>query len=280
MILLVLKIVLVPALVAAVTLASRRWGPRIGGLLTSLPLVAGPILFFLAVEQGDVFAAGAAVSTLLALVGVAAFSLVYGWACRRAPWPASLALGWGAFAVAAALVHGAARWGPVLALGGALASFLVARRCLPPGRGAPSAGAPPAWDIPLRLGATAVVVVTVTTLAARLGPALTGVLTPFPVALGVLAGFAHSQRGSAEAIRLLQGCLSAMGGFALFCFVVAVALEPLGRVAAFGLALAVQVSVLALVAWRGGDLRARRRPVPPTPGTWDPGRRGASRPRG
>src|SRR6185295_5365099 len=50
---LLLKLVLVPGLIALVTVAGRRFGPRIGGWLNALPLVAGPVLFFLALEQGD-----------------------------------------------------------------------------------------------------------------------------------------------------------------------------------------------------------------------------------
>ena len=45
---LLLKLVLVPGLIALVTMAGRRFGPRIGGWLNALPLVAGPVLFFLA----------------------------------------------------------------------------------------------------------------------------------------------------------------------------------------------------------------------------------------
>src|SRR5260221_10047723 len=55
--LLILKLTLVPSLVLGATLAVRRWGPRIGGLLTGLPIVSGPALFFFAVEQGNAFAA-------------------------------------------------------------------------------------------------------------------------------------------------------------------------------------------------------------------------------
>ena len=50
---LLFKLVLVPGLIALVTMAGRRFGPRVGGWLNALPLVAGPVLFFLALEQGD-----------------------------------------------------------------------------------------------------------------------------------------------------------------------------------------------------------------------------------
>src|SRR5262250_3303823 len=98
-VLLLLKIVLVPALVVFVTLGGRRWGPRVGGFLTSFPIVAGPTLFFYATEQGTAFARDAARATLVALVGVAASGLVYAWASLRLRWWASLVASWASFVV-------------------------------------------------------------------------------------------------------------------------------------------------------------------------------------
>src|SRR5947199_5249622 len=95
---LLLKIVLVPALVASVTIAGRRWGPRIGGWLTALPVVAGPTLCFYAIEQGNGFAARAAQTTLAGLVALSAHSVAYAWGVRRVTWPVSITLGWLAFA--------------------------------------------------------------------------------------------------------------------------------------------------------------------------------------
>jgi len=60
----VIKLVLVPLLIAAITAAGERLGPRIAGALTGLPVVAGPIALFIALEQGPAFAARAAVATL------------------------------------------------------------------------------------------------------------------------------------------------------------------------------------------------------------------------
>jgi hypothetical protein len=43
------KLLLAPALVVASSLAGRRWGARMVGVLVALPLVAGPILAIIAV---------------------------------------------------------------------------------------------------------------------------------------------------------------------------------------------------------------------------------------
>src|SRR3954470_11107429 len=98
--LLALKLTLAPGLVAATTLAGRRWGPRLAGWLGGLPVVVGPILFALAVERGDGFAADAAQGSLLGLLSLNAFVLAYAWAARRVGWAGALVFGWGAFAAA------------------------------------------------------------------------------------------------------------------------------------------------------------------------------------
>jgi hypothetical protein len=248
-VLLALKLLLVPGLVVAVTLGARRWGPRVGGWLTALPLVAGPTLLFLAIEQGEAFAARAALSTLVGLVGVAAFGVAYGWAALRWGWPRSLLAGWIAFVVVTVLAQTVA-WTPTAGLLATLSAFALGTRVLPAERGRPTPFVPTMWDLPLRMAGTLAVVLTVTTLAERLGPRLSGAFTPFPVALAVLVVFAHAQQGTPLALRLLRSFFPAMWGFALFCLVLAVAMVPLGPGPAFVLALAVQMAVHGLVLWR------------------------------
>jgi len=264
--LLVLKLVLVPALVGSVSLAGRRWGPRVAGLLTSFPIVTGPALLFFAIEQGAAFAAEAARGALAALVAVAAAGVTYAWSAIRAPWWASLLASWTAFVAITLLVH---VWHPgaVAALIVSCASFAAAPRLLPrdtrprdarPAGATGTASAPGVLDLPLRMLSAMTLVLTVTELADRLGPALSGVFTPFPVALTVLLAFTHSRDGAASAIRFLRGFLSGMWSFAAFCFVAALAMAPLGRWTGLLLACAVVVPVQAGALWLSGRWRAGR----------------------
>ena len=124
--LLVLKVLLVPALVVSVTLGARRWGPRVGGFLTSFPIVAGPTLFFFALEQGNAFVREAARATLLALVAVAVSGLVYAWASLRTPWWASLPASWSSFVVTTLTLNSFA-WPLPIALVAAVGGFFVVR---------------------------------------------------------------------------------------------------------------------------------------------------------
>src|SRR5262245_52003314 len=94
---LILKFLLAPALVVTSSLAGRRWGPSLAGTLVGLPIVAGPILFISCLEHGQAFAARAASASLLGLVSLALFTVVFA-LLARAPrtghWPVTLVLTW------------------------------------------------------------------------------------------------------------------------------------------------------------------------------------------
>ncbi|HYB44328.1 MAG TPA: hypothetical protein VEL75_21315, partial [Candidatus Methylomirabilis sp.] len=120
---------------------------------------------------------------------------------------------------------------------------------LPSSRGAGVARARSRWDLPLRTLSAMVVVLTVTGLARRLGPSLSGAFTPFPVALGVLLAFTHAQQGSSSAIQFMRGFMPGMLSFAVFCFVAALAVVPLGGWEGLLLALAAVMPIQAVVFW-------------------------------
>ena len=99
----------------------------------------------------------------------------------------------------------------------------------------------------MRMAAAVVLVVAVTSLAEKLGPQLSGTLTPIPVASAILLGFTHAQQGATAAIAFLRTFLPAMWSFVLFCFVLTLALVPLGWLLGFVAALAAQGCAQALV---------------------------------
>ncbi|HWY90323.1 MAG TPA: hypothetical protein VNY31_06595 [Solirubrobacteraceae bacterium] len=221
---LVLKVALAPALVVGVTLAARRWGSRVGGMLIALPVVAGPILLVITLEHGEVFGARAARGALLGVVALSAFCVAFAAAATRMRWPAALLIGWAAYAGVAAC---GSRWDapPLAGLATALAALLVARAFFrrDDHTDALSLSRPP-WDLYARAGATAALVIVLTTAAGALGPAVSGVLTPFPIAASVLAAFTLAHDGPAASLAMLRGFVVALPGFAAFFFAVAVAL--------------------------------------------------------
>src|SRR5207244_11459138 len=80
---LALKLVLTPTLIGAVSMAGRRWGPGVSGWLVGFPLTSGPVAFFLALDQGVTFAAGAATGSITGAAAQAAFCVLYGRLARR-----------------------------------------------------------------------------------------------------------------------------------------------------------------------------------------------------
>ena len=247
--LLLLRLTLVPALIAAVTLASRRWGHRVGAFVTALPAVAGPTLGFYAVEQGNLFAANAARASLLGLVGVAAFCVAYARASSRLHWAPCLLIGWASFAVVTVAIYrvDAGAWP---ALGVAVASLLGARALLPSPRAMLPPARAPRWDLPLRMLSAAALVFVLTSAADRLGSSVSGILTPFPVATAILAGFTHAQRGSAACVEFLRAYIPGLCGFAIFCVSLATMLPVWPIAWSFSAALATQL-VLQIVLFSG-----------------------------
>jgi hypothetical protein len=247
------KLLLAPAFVVAASLAARRFGPRIGGLVGGLPVVAGPILLVFALEHGPVFAAGAAAGTLLGLVSLLAFIVVYAHLASHVRWWWSLVLGWGAFfAVTAAL--SAITLDADSALAVVLVAVALTLLVLPQPRGERVGAVQlPAWDLPLRAISALALTLALTAVAGRLGAKLSGLLAPFPVITSVLAVFTHAQHGERELHLIMRGLVTGFVAYALFCFVLAVSLESFGIAAGFLVAtlaaLATQ-AVAVTVTWR------------------------------
>jgi hypothetical protein len=249
--LLAIKLLLAPSFVVGASLAARRFGARIGGLIAGLPLVAGPILLAYALAHGRSFAAGAAAGTLLGLVSLIAFILVYAHLADRVSWVLGLLAGWLAFALAT-LAFSAVSVPAAAALAIAGVALLGGLALLPrPAVELRIHPAPPSWDLPLRAACALALVFTLTAVAGWLGPQLSGLLAPFPIIATVLATFTHNQRGTDELLRLLRGLVSGFAAFALFCFALAISLRHVSIAAAFALAsalaLATQAVALALV---------------------------------
>jgi hypothetical protein len=252
---LVVKILLAPAFVMGASLTARRFGVRIGGLVAGLPVVAAPILLVFALSHGRAFAANAAAGTLLGLVSLVTFIVVYTRLAGRLRWSISLVMGWGAFfAMTGALSAIAIGRGTALAV--VLMTLALTLIALPRPAGERSSTVSlPAWDLPLRGMSALVLVLALTALAGQLGPKLSGLLASFPVVTSVLAVFTHAQHGEEDLLGIMRGVVMGLVAYALFCFTLTISLRSLGVAESFLLsataALVTQAVVLA-VTWRAG----------------------------
>ncbi len=239
MFLISLKLILAPGFVALVSLAGRRWGLAVSGWISTFPNVAGPILYFFALEQGTAFASEAAKETLLGVVGFSFFALVYAWVSRRGGLAWAIPVAWIVFLlISLSLSHFPFALWAAMGLGvGSLwgARFFMPKRSTPKKISNSLEYLP--WDLPLRMIATALLVLALTSVAGQLGPSASGALAPFPVASTVLVAFAHHRRGGEGAARLLSGSLMGMQAFCVFCAVLSLGLVPWGTGVTFVVAL-------------------------------------------
>ena len=248
---LVLKLILTPILIAAATLSGRRWGPGVSGWLIGLPLTSGPVSLILALQNGPPFAAAAAVGVLGGVASLCVFCLIYSLCAGRLGWTASSLLSVAAFFAAAFLwqLVDLPLWPTFALVVGVIAVVLV---FMPRGAAAAEPESPAAWDLPARMVIAAVFVFGLTSAAAALGPQLSGLLSPFPIFGLILAAFAHRNQGAPAAARLLRGMVIGSFGFAVFFLVVSLAVTTVPVSWTFLLAAA------AALAVNGISLRAAR----------------------
>ncbi|QXH45038.1 hypothetical protein KSS93_19405 [Pseudomonas xanthosomatis] len=243
-----LKLCITPLLMWAVSLASRRWGGLLGGLLSGLPITSALVMTFLCLEQGSAFALHAVPGALGGLAAVQATYAFYLFSTRR--------LGIAMAAPLALLFYAAAaytftHWG-TLALSIGVALLLIAVLIHATGREPkPDTLARPRqriWEIPLRMASATALLMVITSLASWLGPAASGMLAPIPVIAWPLVVFAHVQGGRAGMAAMVRGNAIGAVGVIAFYLVVAGLLERLGIVATFTLAVVLAVVITVAVA--------------------------------
>jgi hypothetical protein len=262
---LALKLVLTPALIGIATLVGRRFGPSISGWLVGLPFTSGPVSLFLALEQGTPFAATATAGSIGGVAASAAFAVAYAAMARRSGWPASLAVASLTFAVAVVAIHAMPLASDlptllVLYTGGVAAAILGIRLIAPPSA-MEEAPEPPQWDLPVRMAVATALVLVITGAAPILGPQLSGLLTTYPVYAGVLAVFAHAQRGGAAATHVVRGLCYGLIAFATFFLAIGALVDRAGIVPAFTAAGAGAIAVQGLTLTR---VRTKGSPSPTT----------------
>ncbi|MFM0720333.1 hypothetical protein PQQ73_28870 [Paraburkholderia strydomiana] len=239
---LTLKLLLVPAFLAALTVAGRVWGPSVAGWLAGLPVVAGPIVLLLALERGPSFAAQASAASIAAIAASEAFNLAYAWTCRRFAWPLALAVGMAAW-LGAAMLLVQLPGSLVGAFAAACVAVMVSQSGLPRVTGPVPAARLGLTDLAVRMLAGALLTVAVTTLSASMGAKWSGVLSVFPLLAIVLAVSAQRAHGADFVALLMRGMVIGRGSFAAFFAVTAILLPRYGVWWSFACAALISIAV-------------------------------------
>lgn len=242
------KLSVVPLLIWLIAYVGKRWGPVAAGALSAFPVVVGPALIFIAIEQGEHFAATAAAGSSAAVLALIAFSLAYVWAARFWNWQGALGAAILAYSIAVLGVHWMA-----LALyeSGAivLGILLFVRLLFPPWHSTLGTGKSLRFDVPLRMIVGGGLVFGLTIVANLIGPTWSGVFAMFPVTGSILLVFSHIYQGREFAINLIYGMFLGWCSISLFCVTVGALIIPLGILPTFVLSGALAVSVQVIAYW-------------------------------
>lgn len=252
MLILAFKLLITPLLIGSVTLAGRRWGSIVSGLLIGLPLTSGPISFILALEYGQEFASRSAVGNLAGQISNCVFCLTYVGVARSCSWKISAIASIAAFFTATVVLN-LFFWQLWPALTVLLVFIVFSARLVAHHRLSTPPTIPPKWDLPARVVCATGLVVLLTAVADTLGPQLSGLISPFPAFSVIFAAFIHAQQGEKSASNLLRGVIVGSGGYATFFAVVGTMLTV------HGIATTYLVASVASIATGGATLFVTKR---------------------
>lgn len=227
-----MKLIGAPLLVGGASLAGKRYGPALAGLLSGLPVIAGPIIAVLWLEQGAAYAAQVAWMLPIGLAPLAAYLWIFSRLAPRCHWLICLLAGWLAFLLAAAACH-ALDLPYILLAGGATLTMLVAGFSVPRqvSRFGSFASDLPRTELLARIVAAFALVFGLTSASGQLGVEWTGLLAAFPVAGSIMPAFTLAKSGPAATLRLLRGFVSGLLGLAGFALCLAQLLPFWGALA-------------------------------------------------
>ena len=251
---LIVKMAITAAFVLAATITAERAGPLVGGLVATLPIGAGPVYVFLALDHDAHFIAQSAVASLAVNAVNVIFAVNY---CVLAQ-KRSLAISLGATYIvwiALTAIVTANHWslGPALLINAAAIAFGI--WAVWPFRHTRMPRQQPRWyDYALRALMVAVLVGIVVTFSFRIGSYGSGLLAVFPVVLTSIILVLHRRAGGKPTAAVLANAPLGLLGFGIACMVLHLTAEPLGVVAGLLLALATSIgwSLAVLAAWRHG----------------------------
>ncbi|WGX74011.1 hypothetical protein QJS67_05770 [Acinetobacter radioresistens] len=191
-----------PAFILLVSLAGRRWGTTVAGILAGMPVVAGPIVVLVALEQGVGFGIYTATAAVTGVIALLSFGIAYCWLSLKLNWWMTFLLAtlvWSVISSFLVLLPQNIYLALCIALLG-----LIFTPYLLPRKNWVYRPAAHAKDLPVRMLAGGVFTLIVTQAADLVGGTWSGLLAVFPIIGSILAVFTHITQG-ADAVTTLYG---------------------------------------------------------------------------
>jgi hypothetical protein len=240
--------------VVLASLIAERTGPLVAAMVATLPVSAGPIYVFLALEHDATFIEEAALASISSNLATTAFCTVYVFAAQRLRTAGAIGSAFAGWAVSLLLLKAANL--PFLA---AVLLMLVA---IPAAHhlsrpylhaSAVARGARPWYAIPLRAAGVATLVAVVTTISVWAGAQWSGFLATFPIVMSSLIVILQPGLGGKATAAVIANSLLGLLGFGIGLAALHLAAVPVGKWWALALGLAINVG------WNVGMVAFARR---------------------
>jgi hypothetical protein len=251
---LIVKMTITAGFVLAATVTAERAGPLVGGLVATLPIGAGPVYVFLALDHDAHFIAQSAVASLAINAVNVIFALSYALLAQRRSLAISLPGAFLVWLVLAFVVHSIAWSFPAAAA----MNVVVLGVCLWLARPLGHVRMPKFharwYELAMRAVAVAILVGVTVTFSFQIGPGGSGILAVFPIVLISIMFILHRRVGGKPAAAVLANAITGLIGFAFATTALHFAAEAFDSVSGLTIALAVSIGWSLLV------FGARRRP--------------------
>jgi hypothetical protein len=256
---LVVKMAFAACFVVAASLTAERSGIIVGAMVAALPVSAAPAYVLLAIDHGGAFIAASAVTSLVANALMTIYCAAYVLTAQRHSLLASIASAVAAWIVAWLLIS-RREWGFVdaVALNAVVSAVIIPLMSWY--RHAPMIVPKRRWyDVPLRAGLVAALVLAVMLVSGHAGPALTGLLAGLPIGFTCLILILHPRVGGRATAAVIAGAQLGVIGYTAALAAVHLLAVPFGSTVALILAFVICVGWnLLLLFWRQGKFARAR----------------------
>ena len=246
------KMAVTALFVSIATIIAERLGAIVGALVATLPVSAGPVYAFLALDHDAAFISASAAASLELNAATAIFLTTYVLIAQRHSLWLSVSV---AFLVwlTTTLALSAFRWTASRAFVLNLVVFASCFFIVRPFSHVRMPTTTQAWyDLVIRAGMVTVLVGVIVALSFKIGAEGSGVLAVFPVIYASIMLILHRRIGGPATAAVLANAISGLAGFGAALLTLHLTAEPLGSALALVLALGVSV------AWNAAIYGVRR----------------------
>jgi hypothetical protein len=235
--LLALKLILAPLAVLLASIASKRYGHVIGGILAGFPMIAAPVTAALLIDHPAEHVAAIAFATVSGLLATAGFIVAFAWVAKtNKPWWYCLSSAALAF-IAVAFVITALELPVILSVVFGVAAPWLARFSLPKIATPRQSPIIPSSELALRVIGAFVLASALLFSAGNTPPWLSGLLIAWPITGSILPCFTQKLAGANATIAFLSGFSRGLVGLATFFCVLGLLLPFMHQAVAYAIAL-------------------------------------------